>query len=217
MSPAGGRAAWAVATVVRAGADAPCSPERSSHRLSAAGPRGTRDCQPGGGPVHPDRRWRLLTVSRPAGRAVRATASRAGGPARPDRRRRPHTVSRPLAGGHSRRLAGRGPTHPIAGATFALYGGQRAARVSESARRAGLYPTVSRKPPAAAGHSSPCTGPGPRPGRESFPSRARAVNRTVGPLAASPTCRRCRQPGRRGPAARPESRQDTRGPAGVGY
>jgi hypothetical protein len=50
---AGGRAAWAVATVVRAGADAPCSPERSSHRRSAAGPRGTRDCQPGGGPGAP--------------------------------------------------------------------------------------------------------------------------------------------------------------------
>jgi hypothetical protein len=43
------RAAWAVATVVRAGADAPCSPERSSHRLTAVRPRGSRDCQPGGG------------------------------------------------------------------------------------------------------------------------------------------------------------------------
>jgi hypothetical protein len=71
----------------------------------------------------------------------------------------------------------------------------------------GSTSTVSRQPAAAAGRSSPRTGPGPRPGRESCPPRARAVNRTVGPLAASPTCRRCRQSGRRGPAAWLESRQ----------
>ncbi len=71
----------------------------------------------------------------------------------------------------------------------------------------GSTSTVSRQPVAAAGRSPPRSGPGPRPGRESCPPRARAVNRTVGPSAASPTCRRCCQSGRRGSAARQESRR----------
>ena len=67
--------------------------------------------------------------------------------------------------------------------------------------------TVSRQPAAAAGRSSPRSGPGPRPGHESCPPRARAVYRTVGPIAASPTCRRCSQSGRRDSAARQERRR----------
>ncbi len=91
-----GRAA--PATVVQAGAGAPFSPERSSHRLMSTGPRSPRNFQPGGGPVHPDRRSRLLTVCRPGGRTVPATANRAG-----DR------------------------CTPIAGAVIAPHGSQRAA------------------------------------------------------------------------------------------
>jgi hypothetical protein len=177
VPPAGGRAAWAVATVVRAGADAPCAPERSSHRLTAVGPRGSRDGQPGGGPAHPDRRWRLLTVCRHDGRAVHATASRAGARCTPIAGGVFPLYVGPQARRHSRLLAEQGPMHPIAGAVLALYGGQRAARDSESARRAGPHLhrqsaagsrgwplfTTFRPGPAAGSRVLPTSGPGRLP------------------------------------------------------
>jgi hypothetical protein len=87
----------------------------------------------GRGLTHPVRRSGHLTVCRPSGRAVHATASRAGGPAHPVRRWRLLTVCRP-AGRAVRATASRAGARRtlIAGGVFALYGGRRAAGDSES-------------------------------------------------------------------------------------
>ena len=92
--------------------------------------------------------------------------------------------------------------HPIAGAVYALHGGQRAAADSESGARVGAPTPLSaggRSPwPAAATTSRS----GPAAGRDSDSQPARAVRQSVGAVCRRTPCRRCRQSGRRGPAVR---------------
>jgi hypothetical protein len=107
--------------------------------------------------------------------------------------------------------------HPIAGAIFVLYGGQRAARVSESARRAGLHLhcqsaagsrgwpqfTTYRPGPAAGSRVLSFSGPGRQPYSGAV-SRQPHVPQV--PSVWSP-----------GPGSTAGEPSDTRGPAGVGY
>jgi hypothetical protein len=59
-SSSGQRAARHLRPSSGRGHGAPRSPERSTHRMTAIGPRGSRDCQPGGGPNRAGGRCTLI-------------------------------------------------------------------------------------------------------------------------------------------------------------
>ena len=201
---------------------APRSPEESRRRQLAAGPRGplrlssgrgpthpvrrsghlTVGRPPGhavhatasraGGPAHPDRRWRLLTVCRPAGRAVRATASRAGGPAHPDRRRRLRTVRRP-AGRSGFRV----------GCTAAS--GPQGSPSRPPGRAPPPRPAGSQQPRLAAVRHVSARARGP--GHEFYPPRARGRSLPSGADGRQPSVPQVQSVWTSGPGS----------PAGVGY
>jgi hypothetical protein len=165
-------------TAVRAGAGAPCSPGRSSHRLTAAGPRGTRDGQPGWG-----RRTLIAgaVFSRLPASWLRGTRDCYPG------------------GGRCTLITGAVIALQRAAvvSASAIRAGARAPRPPDAGTCSRLHCRTTRPGPAAGAWLRPALGRGRPPA-----GGAGAAHQPVGPTTTSSPRRRCSQTSWRTPAVR---------------